>query len=290
MGFTEMEVEDLCMKYDMDYEKMREWYDGYHITKSLSTFSPRSVVASITRKNFGNYWSATETYEALKVYIDMNYDGLKDDVIQLLAGKDIYVNTNKFQNDMTTFKSKDDVLTLLIHLGYLGYNSEDRTVYIPNKEVESLFISSIEDSSWNETTRALLNSRELLEATWQKDEEAVARYIEEAHLDTSILTYNNENALSYTISIAYIYARNHYTIIREMPAGKGYADMVFIPKSDKKAMIVELKWDKEANTALNQIKEKKYPKVLEKYKDNLLIVGITYDVKTKKYICKIEEI
>lgn len=205
MGFTEMEVEDLCMKYDMDYEKMREWYDGYHITKSLSTFSPRSVVASITRKNFGNYWSATETYEALKVYIDMNYDGLKDDVIQLLAGKDIYVNTNKFQNDMTTFKSKDDVLTLLIHLGYLGYNSEDRTVYIPNKEVESSFISSIEDSSWNETTRALLNSRELLEATWQKDEEAVARYIEEAHLDTSILTYNNENALSYTISIAYIY-------------------------------------------------------------------------------------
>ena len=292
MGFTEMEVEDLCIKYDMDYEKMREWYDGYHITKSLSTFSPRSVVASITRKNFGNYWSATETYEALKVYIDMNYDGLKDDVIQLLAGKDIYVNTNKFQNDMTTFKSKDDVLTLLIHLGYLGYNSEDRTVYIPNKEVESSFISSIEDSSWNETTRALLNSRELLEATWQKDEEAVARYIEEAHLDTSILTYNNENALSYTISIAYIYiyARNHYTIIREMPAGKGYADMVFIPKSDKKAMIVELKWDKEANTALNQIKEKKYPKVLEKYKDNLLIVGITYDVKTKKYICKIEEI
>lgn len=205
MGFTEMEVEDLCIKYDMDYEKMREWYDGYHITKSLSTFSPRSVVASIKRKNFGNYWSATETYEALKVYIDMNYDGLKDDVIQLLAGKDIYVNTNKFQNDMTTFKSKDDVLTLLIHLGYLGYNSEDRTVYIPNKEVESSFISSIEDSSWNETTRALLNSRELLEATWQKDEEAVARYIEEAHLDTSILTYNNENALSYTISIAYIY-------------------------------------------------------------------------------------
>lgn len=122
-----------------------------------------------------------------------------------MAGKDIYVNTNKFQNDMTTFKSKDDVLTLLIHLGYLGYSSEDRTVYIPNKEVESSFISSIEDSSWSETTRSLLNSRELLEATWQKDEEAVARYIEEAHLDTSILTYNNENALSYTISIAYIY-------------------------------------------------------------------------------------
>ena len=144
------------------------------LQKVFQHFLQDQLLLQSQEKNFGNYWSATETYEALKVYIDMNYDGLKDDVIQLLAGKDIYVNTNKFQNDMTTFKSKDDVLTLLIHLGYLGYNSEDRTVYIPNKEVESSFISSIEDSSWNETTRALLNSRELLEATWQKDEEAVA--------------------------------------------------------------------------------------------------------------------
>ena len=154
---------------------------------------------------------------------------------------------------MTTFKSKDDVLTLLIHLGYLGYNSSDQTCYIPNKEVTSSFIASIEDSSWNETTKALLNSRALLEATWNREEELVAKYIEEAHLDTAILTYNNENALAYTISIAYIYARNHYTIIREMPSGKGYADMVFIPKGDKPAMIVELKWDQEVETAIDQI-------------------------------------
>ncbi|WP_027089548.1 AAA family ATPase [Thomasclavelia saccharogumia] len=288
MGFTEKEVEKLCHQYNISYEEMKEWYDGYHLTDMISTFSPRSVVASITRKKFGNYWTSTETYEALRVYIDMNYDGLRDDVVKLLAGEEVYLNTDKFQNDMTTFKSKDDVLTLLIHLGYLGYNSSDQTCYIPNKEVTSSFIASIEDSSWNETTKALLNSRALLEATWNREEELVAKYIEEAHLDTAILTYNNENALSYTISIAYIYARNHYTIIREMPSGKGYADMVFIPKDDKPAMIVELKWDQEAKTAINQIKEKKYYYELEKYLDDLLLVGISYDKKTKKHSCIIE--
>ena len=290
MGFTEKEVEELCHQYNISYDEMKEWYDGYHLTDTISTFSPRSVVASITRKKFGNYWTSTETYEALRVYIDMNYDGLKDDIVKLLAGEHVAVQTTSFQNDMTTFKSKDDVLTLLIHLGYLGYNSSNQTCYIPNKEVTSSFIASIEDSSWNETTKALLNSRALLEATWNRDEELVAKYIEEAHLDTAILTYNNENALSYTISIAYMYARNHYTIIREMPSGKGYADMVFIPKDDKPAMIVELKWDHEAETAIDQIKEKKYPKGLEEYRDNLLIVGISYDKKTKKHSCRIEEV
>ena len=289
MGLTEKEVENLCIKYDVSFEMMKQWYDGYQLTKEISVFSPRSVVASITRKKFDNYWTNTETYEALRVYIDMNYDGLKDEVVKLLAGEDVRINTDKFQNDMTTFKSKDDVLTLLIHLGYLGYNRENQKCYIPNKEVTSAFINSIEDSNWKETTRALLNSQELLEATWQKDEEAVAKYLEEAHLDTAILTYNNENALSYTISIAYMAARNHYTIIREMPGGKGYADMIFIPKEDKPALIVELKWDQEVETAIDQIKEKKYYFGLEKYLDNLLLIGISYNKETKKHSCKIEK-
>ena len=290
MGFTEKEVQDLCQKYNMDYNIMKEWYDGYQMTEELSVYNHRSVVFSLIDRKYENYWSVTETYEALQIYIDMNFDGLKDDVVKLLAGEYVYLNVNKFQNDMTTFKSKDDVLTLLIHLGYLGYNSLNQTCYIPNKEVTSSFTASIEDSSWNETTKALLNSQALLEATWNKDEEAVAKYIEEAHLDTSILTYNNENALSYTISIAYMNARNYYTIVREMPSGKGFADMVFIPKGDKPAMIIELKWEQDVETAISQIKEKKYPKGLENYKDNLLIIGIAYDMQTKKHTCKIEEL
>ena len=289
MGFTKDEVKALCIQYDVNYETMKEWYDGYHITNDISIFSPRSVVSSIIRKQFGNYWTSTETFEALRVYIDMNFDGLKDDVIALLAGEHISVTTSSFQNDMTTFETKDDVLTLLIHLGYLGYNASDHTCYIPNKEVTDSFINSIRSSDWKETTKALLNSRALLEATWRKDEEAVARYIEEAHLDTSILTYNNENALSYTLAIAYIYARNHYTMVREMPTGKGVADIVLIPYRDKPAMIIELKWNREAKTAIDQIKEKQYPKGLEKYQDGLLLVGISYDKQTKKHTCVIEE-
>ncbi|WP_296876223.1 AAA family ATPase [Thomasclavelia sp.] len=288
MGFTENEVENLCLKYDVSYKEMKEWYDGYHITHDLSTFSPRSVVSSITRKKFGNYWTSTETYEALQIYIDMNFDNLKDDIIKLLAGETVPVQTSSFQNDMTTLKSEDDVLTLLIHLGYLGYDSINQVCYIPNNEVVDSFVNSIRYSDWKETTKAITNSQKLLEAMWDQDEETVARYIEEAHLDTFILTYNNENALSYTLSIAYICARNHYTIIREMPSGKGFADIVFIPYHDKPAMIVELKWDETVETALTQIKEKKYPKSLEKYQDNLLIVGITYNPQTKQHQCKIE--
>ena len=289
MGFTEQEVYDLCLKYNMDYNEMKQWYDGYRMSNDISVYNHRSVVYALMDRKYENYWTSTETYEALQVYIDMNFDDLKDNIVQLLSGESVDVNTSKFQNDMTTFKSKDDVLTLLIHLGYLGYNNSDHTCYIPNKEVSTSFIDSIEDSNWEETTKALLNSRELLEATWRKDEEAVARYIEEAHLNTSILTYNNENALSYTLALAYIYARNHYTMIREMPTGKGFADVVLIPYRDKPAMIIELKWNQEVKTAIDQIKEKKYPKGLEKYKDNLLIVGISYDKKTKKHTCHIEE-
>ena len=289
MGFTEQEVYDLCLKYNMDYNEMKKWYDGYRMSDDISVYNHRSVVYALMDRKYENYWTSTETYEALQVYIDMNFDDLKDNIVQLLAEENVPVQTTSFQNDMTTFKSKDDVLTLLIHLGYLGYNSSDHTCYIPNKEVVDSFVNSIRSSDWHETTKALLNSRELLEATWRQDEEAVARYIEEAHLNTSILTYNNENALAYTLSLAYITARDDYTIIREMPTGKGFADIVLIPYRDKPAMIIELKWNQEVKTAIDQIKEKKYPKGLEKYKENLLIVGISYDKKTKKHICHIEK-
>src|SRR5699024_3060630 len=119
MGFTEAEVQDLCIQYNVSYDEMKQWYDGYHLTDEIFTFSPRSVVMYLTRKEFDNYWTSTETYEALKFYIDINKDGLKDDVIKMLAGENVPVQTSSFQNDMSTFEVKDDVLTLLIHLGYL---------------------------------------------------------------------------------------------------------------------------------------------------------------------------
>ena len=290
MGFTEEEVLNLCQKHHVDYQKMKDWYGGYHMTDTISTFSPRSVVAAISKHEFSNYWTKTESFEALRIYIDLNFDGLKDNIIQMLAGNEVYIDTSSFENDMSTFGSKDDVLTLLIHLGYLGYNQKDQTCYIPNKEVMDSFFTSIKNSNWNATTKAIQNSRNLMDATFNMDETKVADYIEQAHLETSHIQYNDENALSYTIDLAYYAARDHYTVIRELPTGKGFADLAFIPKTDKPAILVELKWNQGVNTAITQIKEKRYPSVLEKYKDNLLLVGITYDKKTRKHICKIERL
>ena len=289
-GFTEEDVKDLCKKFEVSYEKMKEWYDGYNVGKSIYVYNPLSVIYSIADHKFENYWTQTETYEALKIYIDMNYDGLKDAIIQLLAGENVQINPERFQNDMTTFASKDDVLTLMIHLGYLGYDQEDKTCYIPNKEVRSSFVNAIDQKNMGITAIALKNSQELLKATFNKEEEKVAEYIEQAHLETSHLQYNDENALAYTISLAYYTARDQYTFVREYPAGKGFADMVFIPKKDGPAMIIELKWKKDAETAIKQIKEKKYPEGLKKYADNLLLVGISYDPKTRKHTCIIESI
>ena len=164
MGFTEAEVSELCQKHDIDYQKMKDWYDGYHMTDTISTFSPRSVVAAISKHEFSNYWTKTESFEALKIYIDLNFDGLKDNIIQMLAGNEVYIDTSSFENDMSTFGFKDDVLTLLIHLGYLGYNQKDQTCYIPNKEVMDSFFTSIKNSNWNATTKAIQNSRNLLDA------------------------------------------------------------------------------------------------------------------------------
>lgn len=289
MGFTENEVEELCRKYDVDHEKIKEWYDGYHMRGGIYTYSPRSVSAAINNHDFSNYWSQTETYEALKVYIDLNYDGLKDAVIDLLMGKMIPVDTLSFQNDMATFSSKDDVLTLLIYLGYLSYRNEEGKVYIPNQEVKDVFVISIKNSNWNYITEVFKNSNILLEATWNMQAGNVAKYIEKSHYETSILQYNDENALSYTISLAYITAKEHYKIIREMPAGKGFADIVFIPKKDNPAMVVELKYDKSADTGISQIKERKYFLGLEEYMDNLLLVCVNYDKETKKHECVIEK-
>ena len=203
--------------------------------------------------------------------------------------KELIINPSKFQNDMTTFQSKDDVFTLLVHLGYLGYDEETSEVYIPNNEVVESFVNSIEDSNWGPVSESLRNSMNLIQATYACDGEQVAEYIEKAHLETSILQYNDENALAYTIYLAYIMARNDYTMVREFPGGKGFADVVFIPRYDKPAMIIELKYDKDVDTAIKQIKDKKYFFGLEKYLDNLLLVGINYDKETKKHTCVIEK-
>lgn len=290
VGFTQEEVEILCEKYTVDYETMKAWYDGYRMRGGISTYNPRSVTASLYNKDFSNYWSQTETYEALKVYIDVNNDGIKDDIREMLLGKTVKVDTKAFQNDMSTIASKNDVYTLLVHLGYLGYIMEQQEVYIPNNEVKDIFVTAIENSNWKYITQVLQNSMYLLDATWKMEEEKVAQYIENSHYETSILQYNDENALSYTVSLAYIFAKQYYNIVREIPTGKGFADIVFIPRKgiDKPAMLIELKYNQDVESGMNQIKDKKYYLGLEEYLDNLLLVAINYDKDTKEHDCVIE--
>ena len=242
-------------------------------------------------EKIGNYWNQTETFEALQVYIDMNFDSLKDDILSMIAGESVPVNTGSFINDMTTFRTEDDVLTLLIHLGYLSYDSVNKCVFIPNEEVRTEYINAVSVSDWGEISKALKNSSDTLTAIWQNRPVQVAEGIKQAHFETSHLQYNDENALSYTISLALFAARNFYTIYRELPTGKGFADLVFLPRKrfpEKPALLVELKWDKSATGAITQIKEKEYVQSLEEYHGNLLLVGINYDVKTKEHECVIE--
>ena len=289
-GFTEDEVKSLCEKYNKPFEQMKRWYDGYCLD-GISIYNPKSVVESILRNNFGNYWTSTETYEALKVYIEMNFDGLKDTIIELLAGQKAVIDTTTFTNDMVTFNTKDDVLTLLIHLGYLTYNSDTKEVSIPNYEISEQFASTIRVMGWSEVANSIKNSDELLKATLACDEEKVAELIEQSHQDnTSILKYNDENSLSCVLSLAYYSARKSYIIERELPAGKGFADLVFKPRSNNinPAMIVELKYDSSAESAIEQIKEKQYMDCLKNYSGEVLLVGINYDKESKKHSCKIE--
>jgi len=133
-GFTAKEVQELCRQREIDFPELQKWYDGY-VLNGLHMYNPKSVVDVVRRGRFRSYWTGTETYEALEVYIDLNFDGLKEAVIHMLGNVPYEINTRKFQNDMTTLKTKDDVLTLLVHLGYLAYDESCGKVRIPNLEI-----------------------------------------------------------------------------------------------------------------------------------------------------------
>ena len=304
IGFTENEVLNLCEKYKIDSNSMKKWYDGYSFENSPHLFNPNSVVKAIQRKKFSSYWTQTETFESLRRYIDLNMAGLRDEVVKLIAGNEVVVNTSRFHNDMTTFETKDDVLTLLIHLGYLAIipdsalkgvdNDRIFAVHIPNEEIRKEFRNITEENKNYPGIYALIcQSLDLLDKIYEMDSKAVAEAFDLAHQDhTSILKYNDENSLSCVISLALNLASvDLYNVHRELPAGKGFADMVFLPKQgvDRPALLVELKYDKSAQTAIDQIKQKNYGRIFRDYKGEVLVVGINYDKDTKEHQCFIEK-
>ena len=290
-GFTKDEVLALANQHNASMEELKMWYDGYNIGREKSIYNPYSVMKAIQRGECRSYWTTTGAYDSIKTYIQMNFDGLKDDIIRMLAGEHVQVNTLKFQNDMHIVRSKNDALTVMIHLGYLAYNHDGNECYIPNKEVAEEFLNAVEDTSWTRLVESLQNSRKLLEATISGNEQAVAQAIDIAHDEnTSILAYNDENSLACVLSIAYIWAKNEYVIHREYATGKGYADLVMIPRRNvsKPALVIELKYNHSSDTAISQIKQKNYPAKLADYTGEILLVGINYDKESKQHTCMIE--
>ena len=283
-------------QHEVAFNQMQQWYDGYSFKDVPHIYNPNSVVNAATYKKYISYMTKTENFESLQEYIDMNMEGLRDDIVKLIAGEDVIVDVSTFSNDMVTFHSKDDVLTLLIHLGYLAIKGSTNLgviVHIPNEEIKLEFKTCVKNNNRYAGVYDLIkNTDVLLNDIWSLNSEAVAKIFDEAHQDhTSILTYNNENSLANVIAISlFLSTTNTYNVVRELPTGKGYADLVYLPKPgvNKPALLIELKFDKSAQTAITQIKEKNYLLFFKDYKGEVLLVGINYSKGTKTHQCIIE--
>lgn len=296
VGFTEEEVSALCHIYDVDYEKMKVWYDGYSFPGVESVYNPNSVMKAARNNDFDSYWTQTSAAESLMEYISLDFDGLSKTIAELIGGIEVEVDTNGFSNDLVTFRDKDDVLTLLIHLGYLAYDEETQKVHIPNEEIKREFAKTIRGVKRDETIQRVRESNQLIYDTVHQNTEAVAAQIEKIHTEeTALLFYNNEQALRSVIKLAYFSYRDYYVKFEELPAGNGYADIVYLPKknSNLPALLIEMKWDKSAEGAIAQIKQKHYPDAIKEFGGEILLVGINYDKDApageRKHTCVIEK-
>ena len=301
VGFTEEEVKKICEEKNKDFEKMKLWYDGYTVGEKHSIYNPYSVMHAVSSGKFKSYWKKTSAAETLMTYIDMDQDGLQDTIARLIAGESVIVDTDSFQNDVETFTCKDDVLTLLTHLGYLTYEEEPDSydddsvvglVTIPNEEVRSEFDKILRKAEHKSLIELVKKSDQLLKDTLEGKSDAVAKAIADVHDSEYAPTwYSNEQSLRYVVKMAYISCVDQYAKIEELPSGHGIADLVFLPKrrSTLPAMIVELKWNKDAEGAIKQIKDRNYPKVLTNYGGKIILVEVIYDEDTKTHDCLIEE-
>ena len=290
-GFTAMQVQSLCNKFKMDFEMMKHAYDGYIIGDEKSMFNPNSVMQAIEKRNYNSHWSKSASYTTIEHYIKNDIDGLRDKIVRMLNGEKVSISVTSFRNDMKNIETCDDVLTLLVHLGYLSYDPVFGRVMIPNTEVADEFKNSIRVCGWGSLSKAIGNSRELLNATIAGDKKYIEKALDSYHDEaTSFIEFNDENSLACAIRLAYYSAQAQYEIFREFPSGKGFADMVFVPvkNSPYPAVVVELKYDKTAQGAIAQIKSKNYHGKLQNFSKTIILLGINYDKTTKKHEVEIE--
>lgn len=303
LGFNDADVKMLAERHQMDFQELKRWYDGYEMEtfdwrldapqiKKMAIYNPNSVMTAIREHYCDNYWAKTEAFEALQQYIDCDFDNVKNTLEQLIKGESVFLKVMRFGNDIQSVDDNDELFTLLVHFGYLSYDRRTRTAVLPNQEIREEFIEAVRDSKTHKELSALVRkSDQLLESLWQGDELAVAEGVEYIHNHKVAPNfYNNEQSLRSVVRMAFLGAIDHYIEIQELPSGKGYADLVFVPRqsSCKPLLVIELKWNESVRTAIDQIKDRDYPEVLKEFSDSILLVGINYNPDSKKHSCKIE--
>lgn len=295
-GFTEDEVAKICKEHDLDPVKTKLWYEGYHFG-GYSIYNPNAIAKLIVCRAFLSYWSQTASYTAVKKAIESNFTNLREDLVKLCSGDRVSnIDLISLNNQNVMFSKKDSVLLYLIHLGYLAYDLETGSVYSPNEETRRELIKSVEESNWNQYTSVYDESNRLLESVLQKDDKTVANLISKFHEErVSVIDYNSESALKHVILMAFLATEKYYLKpIQELPSGKGFADIVYLPNISYKdrlpALVIELKYKQRAISAIEQIKERHYDSKIKEFADSVLYVGINYDPKTKDHDCIIEEV
>jgi hypothetical protein len=291
-GFTEAEAKALCERYGRDFDEIKSWYDGYRLD-GMEIYNPKSVVEAIESGVCDDYWVQTSAIEAVTDYMNYDHGALKSIIAAMLSGESAPADPGPFSNDLTKVDSKDSALTVLIHLGYLSYDAENKLCRIPNLEIKKELERAIASLAWDTFYNPIDDSMKLYEETLKGNLAFIDRALDRNHEELSTtLTKNTEQALFFVVNISYYKARVFYTVKKEEPSMNGRSDISFVPKdSEHIPMIVELKKDATPEEAIDQIKEKRYWEAWgSDYKGKILLLGITYDSKTMKHSSKVERI
>ena len=298
-GFTEDEVANIVKSPNckVSHHDLKSWYEGYKI-KGVDIYNPNSVCKAVTRNECISYWSGTSSNEEFVRLINMDFDGIKEDIINLIEGDEVTFSCANFQNDMVTIKDKNDVFSLLVCLGYLGCaetkNQYRKVAYVPNAEIKAVLMDIVREQNWYERMETIRRSENLLKAIKELDGTTVATIIQDIHNSPAValLDYNDEESLTYCVMTGLLWSTlDDYSYHREDQAGKGRVDLVYEPITRRQPLIlIEFKYDDSAEEAIKQIKEKEYFKRYAGQYRNIILVGINFSTKTKDHQCLIEKL
>ena len=298
-GFTEDEVAEIVKSPSckISSQELKEWYEGYNLN-CIDIYNPNSVVSAVQDGKCKSYWSGTSSNEEVVRLINMDFDGIKRDIVNLIEGEEVTFSCSNFQNDMVNIKDKNDVFSLLVCLGYLGCsetkNQYRKIAYVPNAEIKSVLMGIVKEQNWYGRMETIKRSENLLKAIKELDEKTVATIIQEIHNSSSValLDYNDEESLTYCVMTGLLWSTlDDYSCHREDQAGKGRVDLVYEPITRRQPLIlIEFKYDGSAEEAIAQIKTQEYCKRYVGQYRNIIIVGINYSTKTKDHQCLIEKL